>query len=185
MRCPICGAGVKNEECPYCKITNKQIMYASNKQAKELIKEHKDKDNVHYSNVTPKDVNRVKVWLFTFLGGWYGADSFLTGKYYKGWFSLITYLALYITTFFKVLAEMYSWGANAYQVFSYLQSFFTIFGVITFMFWFVGMISLLTKKYKYPVVLRSEQESQRMYLDEQAEKRNKEIEKANKRNNNG
>ena len=77
MRCPICGAKLKDEKCPYCLITNKQVIYASNKKAKAFKKENKEKDNVHTSTIRPKDVNKVKIWLFTVLGGWFGADSFL------------------------------------------------------------------------------------------------------------
>lgn len=182
MRCPICGAKLKDEMCPYCKITNKQVIFASNKKAKQLIKEKKDKDNVHYSNVQPKDVNKVKIWLFTILGGWFGADSFLTGKYYKGCYSLFTFVALYISTAFDVFATRYNWGASASYTFSTLMSFFSLFAVVSFMFWFVGVIQLFTKKYKYPVVLPSVEDSQKMYLDDLAEKRNKELEKEQKRN---
>lgn len=184
MRCPICGAKLKEEKCPYCLITNKQVIYASNKKAKLLKKQNKDKDNVHNSDIKPKDVNKVKIWLFTILGGWFGADSFLVGKYYKGLFSLLTYIALFITTTFSVLADMYLWSENAVTTFSYLQSLFTVFGVVTFMFWFVGVIQLFTKKYKYPVVLPTSDEAQKMYLDDLADKRNKELEKEQKGNKN-
>lgn len=181
MRCPICGAKLKNEECPYCKITNKQVIYASNKKAKELLREKKSEGNVHTSNVQPKDVNKVKVWLFTIIGGMFGVDSFYVGKFYKGLYSLLSYIGLYVTTLIKIMGDMVG-AKDLVYVFDILQSVFTIFGVVAFMMWFVGVINLITKKYKYPVVLPKEADAQRMYLDELAENQRKALEKEEKRN---
>ena len=184
MRCPICGAKLKDEKCPYCLITNKQVIYASNKQAKALKKENKEKNNVHTSNIRPKDVNKVKIWLFTVLGGWFGADSFLTGKYYKGMYSLFTYIAVFISTTLVVFTERFMWGENALTTFSYLQSLFSIFGAISFMLWFSGVVQLITKKYKYPVVLPSSEDAQKLYLEDLEEQRKKQLEKEQKGNKN-
>ena len=180
MRCPICGAKLKNEMCPYCKITNKQVIYASNKKAIELIKEKKADGNVHTSNVMPKDIDKSKVWIFTILGGMFGIDSFYLGKFYKGLYCLLTYIGLYVASFLKILAETLKNG-DMYYVFDTIQSLFTVFGVVSFMMWLVGVINLLTKKYKYPVVLPKETDAQKMYLDELAENKRKAEEKEAKR----
>lgn len=180
MRCPICGAKLKNEMCPYCKITNKQVIYASNKKAIELIKEKKAEGNVHTSNVMPKDISKLKVWIFAVAGGMFGVDSFYLGKFYKGLYCLLTYIGLYVSSFLKVLAETLKNG-DMYYVFDTIQSLFTIFGVVSFMMWLVGVVNLLTKKYKYPVVLPKETDAQRMYLDELAENKRKAEEKEAKR----
>lgn len=164
MNCPICGAKLKNDKCPYCKITNKQVIYASNKDAKELRLKKQDTSNIHYSNVLPKDVNKVKLWIFLLLGGWFGADSFLTGKYVKGMFCLFTYAACYISSFLKTMAQRFNWGANAVYTFGILLSVSAILGVVVFMMWFVGVIAMLSKKYKVPVVMPSAEVADEMHF---------------------
>lgn len=182
MNCPICGAKVKNNICPYCEITNKQIIYASNKQAKEIRKAKKDQSNIHYSSTLPKDVNKVKLWIFLIFGGWFGADCFLTGKYTKGIFCFVTYIVLIITGTLKTLAEMNNWGANAVDTFGALLSLFSIFGVAVFLMWFVGIIAMIAKKYKVPVVIPSKELADQMHIEAQIVEQNKKIEKENRRN---
>ena len=180
MRCSICGAKLKNEQCPYCKISNKQVIYASGKKAKELIKEKKAEGNVHTSTIMPKDIDKLKVWIFAILGGIFGIDSFYLGRFYKGLYCFLTYVGLYLTSLLKLIADIVS-NANMFYVFDLLQSLFTIFGVVSFMMWLVGVINLLTKKYKYLVVLPKESDAQKMYLDELAENQRKAQEKEEKR----
>ena len=165
MNCPICGAKVKNEICPYCEITNKQIIYASNKQAKEIRKEKKDQSKICYSSTMPKDVNKVKLWIFLIFGGWFGADSFLTGKYFKGLFCLFSYITIFMVGLLKTLADQYNWGTNAVDTFGALLSLMSIFGVVVFLMWFVGVIQMLTKKYKVPVVLPDKEVANQMHLE--------------------
>ena len=148
------------------------MLFASNKKAIELIKEKKAEGNVHTTNVMPKDVNKLKVWIFALAGGMIGIDSFYLGKFYKGLYCLLTFIGLYVSTFLKVLAE-YLNSADMFYVFDILQSAFTVFGVVSFMMWFVGAINVVTKKYKYPVVLPKETDAQKMYLDELAENKRK------------
>ena len=70
MTCPICGCKMPNKTmCIYCKITGDQVENASNKKAKERIKNH-DRKEVYYSTTMPKDVNRTKLLLLTLLLGW-------------------------------------------------------------------------------------------------------------------
>ena len=176
MRCPICGAKLKDEKCPYCKITSNQVVYASNADAKEA-RIHKTKKEVYTSDVMPKDVNKLKLWLFTIIGGWVGADSFLTGKYVKGMFSLFTFMTLYLFSFFHSLASILNWGDNAVTTFSFLLQMFSIFGVITFMMWLIGVIQLIFKKYKFPVVIPDEKTAEKLHWEAQEEKRKIELEK--------
>lgn len=183
MRCPICGAKLKNEKCPYCKITNKQVIYASNKQAKEIRKLKQDQSNIHYSTVLTHDINKVKLWIFLVIGGWFGADSFLTGKYTKGYFQFFSYVGIFICGLLSTLAEMYSWGVNAVDTFGALLSFASLFGVVNFLMWFIGVISLLTKKYKIPVVMPNEEIAHQMhyeYTKKQQEKYKEEQERKHK-----
>jgi len=48
MRCPICGAKMVNKQlCPYCKITDEQVVSASNKKVKEY-RQTGNTDMIHY-----------------------------------------------------------------------------------------------------------------------------------------
>lgn len=161
MRCPICGAKLKDKKCQYCKITENQVIYASNIEAKQS-RLKKEKKEIHTSDVFPKDVNKLKLWIFTIAFGWFGADSFLTGKYVKGMFSIFTFMLLYIFAFFQVLSTRLNWSVNAYTTFNILLKMFSVFGVVTFMFWFVGVIQLITKRYKVPVVLPDEKKAEQL-----------------------
>ena len=76
MRCPICGAKLYAKQiCPYCKITDEQILNASNKKVKEYRKTG-NTDMIHYTTVIPKDLSRLKIILYTIFLGLVGVNHY-------------------------------------------------------------------------------------------------------------
>lgn len=151
MRCPICGAKLYQKIiCPYCNVTADDVRAASNKKVKEYRKSGR-KDLIHFTNVLPQDVSRVKLWLFTIFLGWCGVNHFIVGRYIRGTFSasavgcsitmfILNFIFHPITTFGIVLLKVI-----------YELSFYSM--AINIILWASDIIGLLTKSFKVPVVL--------------------------------
>lgn len=152
MNCPICGSKLyKNQVCKYCtNITIDKIKNASNKKAKQAIKNRK-RENVVYSTYLPNDINKVKLWLLTVLLGAVGAQNFYVGKIYKGWFHLIGVAGTFFFGLIEVLSVDYGWGVESgVAYFTRLFAFAFAIGIIL---WVSDIFAIIFKKFKVPVML--------------------------------
>lgn len=151
MRCPICGAKLYQKlMCPYCKITAEQIKSASNKKAKEYKKTGRG-DLVHYTNVLPQDVSRVKLWLFTIFLGWCGVNHFIVGRKVRGGFSVASLVSSILMIILSLTIKTTLPSILLTVDFFYEIAFFSM--AINVILWGSDIISLLTRSFKVPVVL--------------------------------
>ena len=150
MNCPVCGAKLKDDKCKYCEnVTLKRIKNASNKLAKQEIKSG-NKQNVVHSTYVPSDVNKTKLFLFTYLLGWLGIHHFYVGNYIRGiWASASAGLA-FIAALFGELNSYYSWNIT-YLTYTFTNFFALIFAIYLIL-WFGDLVLLPLKKFKVPVV---------------------------------
>ena len=118
MRCPICGAKLYQKQiCPYCKVTDEQILGASNKKVKEYRK-NGDKDLICFTTVVPQDVNRLKLILFTIFLGWLGVNHYYVLRNIRGSFSLISFASS--ISLFVILDETFSFISLMFFILSNL-----------------------------------------------------------------
>lgn len=155
MRCPICGAKmVQKQICPYCKITDTQVLGASNKKVKECRKQG-NKDLIHYTTVIPKDLSRMKIILFTIFFGIIGINHYYVNRSVRASFSMtstigsilifIMYLAIkFSTNFGEVLFSI------VYQIIFYCMA-------INVVLWILDIFGVLFKTFKVPVVIADEE----------------------------
>lgn len=151
MRCPVCGAKLYQKMiCPFCKVTAEEVKTASNKKVKEYRKTGR-KDLIHFSNVIPQDVNKVKLWLFTIFLGFVGVNHFLIGRNIRGGFAVGSTIACLVTFFIKMFVTFYSSVILiAFQAI-YEISFYCM--VINLILWASDIFALIIKTFKVPVVL--------------------------------
>ena len=151
MRCPICGAKLYQKMiCPFCKVTAEEVKSASNKKVKEYRKTGR-KDLIHFTNVLPQDVNKVKLWLFTIFLGWIGVNHLIVGRNIRAGFAM-TSTATCLTVFFiKLFVVFYNTSIMiAFQVIYEICFYCMVFNLI---FWFSDIIALIFRNFKVPVVL--------------------------------
>ena len=147
MTCPICGCKMPNKTmCIYCKITGDQVENASNKKAKERIKNH-DRKEVYYSTTMPKDVNRTKLLLLTLLLGYLGIGNYYVGRYVKGLYSTLSWV-IYLP--FGITNAVLNGKVPAFKL---LSEIFAVFVMIAIVLWVADTIAVIAKIYKMPVVL--------------------------------
>lgn len=147
MTCPICGCKMPNKTmCIYCKITGDQVENASNKKAKERIKNH-DRKEVYYSTTMPKDVNRTKLLLLTLLLGYLGIGNYYVGRYVKGLYSTLSWV-IYLP--FGITNAVLNGKVAAFKL---LSEIFAVFVMIAIVLWVADTIAVIAKIYKMPVVL--------------------------------
>ncbi|MBQ7352135.1 MAG: NINE protein [Clostridia bacterium] len=151
MRCPVCGAKlVAKQVCPYCKITDTQILNASNKKVKEYRKTG-NKDLIHYTNIIPNDVSRVKLLLFTIFLGWIGVNHFYIKRPIRAWFSVIATVGsfsmmLVVMTIGQTIPTIATILNLLYEVLFYSMA-------INVLLWVGDIFGCIFKSMKIPVVL--------------------------------
>ena len=151
MRCPICGAKMVNKQlCQYCNITDEQVFNASNRKVK-FERRLGNHDLIHYTNVLPKDINKLKLWLYTIFLGLVGVHSFYVLRPIKGKFSAwstgLSFGILIIRLFVKFHSDFMN------NVIWYLYYFFFLMMAINVVMWISDIIGLLFRLFKVPVVL--------------------------------
>ena len=158
MRCPLCGAKMKDVACRYCKTTKKEVLTASNKKALELRKNDREKaeDTVVYSGEIPSDVNATKLKVLTCTLGWFGANDFYVGRYARAIFKLVVTVPFFLLVILKVLAEMFLWY-NLQNIDNILY-WLSFLAAITFFLYVMDFVGVFTHKYKIPVVLGDKDE---------------------------
>lgn len=151
MRCPICGAKMRNGFCEYCKIGEDQVTSASNKEAKKAFRTGVDKDKVVYSSTMPSDVNKVTLILLTVLLGYSGAAYFYVGKYARAWTMSVVWV---VTIVFESLRTRVMSEALATNPWIYYTSKLLLLLCAAFLLmWVADMINLIFHRYSVPVVL--------------------------------
>lgn len=154
MKCPVCGCKMKQDICPYCLVTSKEVKDASNKDAKIAIKAGK-KENIHYTTNLPSDVSRKKLFWFSFLLGFSGAQDFYVGKYKKGWFSIITFILGGFFSLMFTLSTYYGWVTT--QVFYTLTELIAIPFIVLIFFWLTDFIGVISKGFKVPILIKGKE----------------------------
>lgn len=151
MRCPICGAKmVQKQICPYCKVTDTEVLEASNKKVKETRKAG-NKDLIHTTTMIPKDVSRLKLIMFTIFLGFVGVNHFYVNRPVRGTFACISTfgsLAIFIIYLAVDLTGKFGEGlfALVYQILFYCMA-------LNMVFWILDIFGVLFKTFKIPVVM--------------------------------
>lgn len=158
MRCPVCGAKIRDVACRYCKTTKKEILTASNKKALALRKEDhkKAEDVVVYSSEIPSDVNATKLKILTGTLGWFGANDFYVGRYARAIFKLVVSVPFLILVFLRTLGEMFSWY-NIDNI-DLVCKVLAIPAAIAFFMYVTDFVGVFFHRYKIPVVLGDKDE---------------------------
>lgn len=176
-KCPRCGNKclANQEKCEECELVFAKLQYASNAAAKKKLA-HFDRDYVIYTNDLPKDVSKVKLWLYFVLLGWIGGHYYYVGKYIKGLLMSFGFVYLVLGTIFN----SYIVAADATLLYIPIS--------IYALSWIVSFSYLLWKKFKVPIffdenLLQAEKENTRMEYDRIHEQIKDENEKLNKKKN--
>lgn len=149
MKCPICGAKmVAKQLCPYCRITDAQVLNASNSKVPEYRKQYKQ-DSIHYTTVIPKDVSRLKLILFTIFLGIFGVHNFYVHRNIKGFFSVVSVAGSLLMLLFSMAIP----GATSIFIFKLIFDIFFFLLTINVIFYIFDIIAVVFKSYKIPVVL--------------------------------
>ena len=151
MKCPICGAKMKYGACQYCKITEEQVINASNKAVSKARRDGR-KTDVYYSTTLPSDINRMRLILITIFLGWVGADSFYVKRPFKGLYPLVSICVC------LVLYAVGQMAGNLGLVFRFFYEMSFYCTAIALICWVYNIIALFTKNYKVPVVLAEKED---------------------------
>lgn len=151
MRCPICGAKMKLKQiCPYCKVTNEQVLQASNSKVKEYRKKGY-KDLIYLTNVIPNDVSRLKLILYTIFFGLIGVNHYYVNRIHRANFSLCTTCSCFVIFVMYLLIDFKTeFGENLfgliYQIIFYCMA-------INVVLWILNIFGSIFKTFKVPVVM--------------------------------
>ena len=149
MRCPICGSKmVQNQLCKYCKITDEQVINASNKKVKEYRKNEMH-DMIHFSTVVPKDVSRLTLIMYTIFLGLVGVNHYYVKRPVRGTYAVVS-TALSVVMF---IVSMINPVARKAVIFELLFEIAFYAFVINIIMWIGDIINVFIKKFKIPVVL--------------------------------
>ena len=154
-RCPRCGAKTywASKQCSICNLRFDRIENLSNKEAKTAIK-NKEKEKVLYVSTRPSDISKRKFILLYLLLGWFGAHNIYVGKYKKGLYSLCV-LASFLIAFVVEEILLFNGFDTTYLNYYLVMPLCTL-AVCGIIIWFIDMVALFTKTYKYPGALSKE-----------------------------
>ena len=146
MNCPKCYGKVDkiSKQCKYCGFKLKELVNASNKEAKKAIK-NGDKEDVLFTSILPNDVNKKKLKLYSIFLGLLGWHDLYVGKYGSFIFKFITFFAQIIIFCLKMLL------GNQIVVLQYISTISSFLMGINIFLWFYDVIRIFTGKYKVPV----------------------------------
>ena len=104
LRCPICNAKITGGKCPFCKITDNQIYYASNTKAKKEV----NKKKVYNSTFKPIDVKKADMLTITILYGLLGVGSFFVGKKKRGIYQVLSFSVFFVLYLLELIFVAYN-----------------------------------------------------------------------------
>lgn len=150
MRCPVCGAKLMAKQiCPFCKVTDSQILNASNRKVKEYRKTG-NTDLICYSSVIPSDLSKLKVILYTIFLGFLGVNHYYILRPVRATFSLVSTvgsLGIFFLGFARIPEGI---ASQIYSVF-YVILFFMM--AINVVMWLADVLAVILRSFKVPVVL--------------------------------
>ena len=149
MRCPICGAKMVNKQlCKYCNITDEQVYKASNKKVVDYRKTDRE-DLIYFTDILPKDVNRLKLVLYTIFFGLVGVNHYYVKRNVRATYAV---LSTVLSVIFMVLNLAIP---SLLNVIVFKLVYELIFFTMTFnvIMWVFDIINVIFKKFKVPVVL--------------------------------
>ena len=146
-RCPRCGIKqpVELVVCPGCQLNFQKFETATNKEAKEAIK-NGEQEKVLMRNDRPSDVKFVPLLLIAIFLGFTGAHYYYVGRYKMGaFFSIFFGVGMANAILVTMLNETPK--GELYQVFTMLV---LIWGLVL-MLWIVDIAKICINKFKIPV----------------------------------
>jgi len=152
VRCPYCRTRIAKytTTCEKCGITKDQIFYASNKQAKKIIKE-KTGEKIFKTRHRPDDVMFTTMAIFTILFGLFGVHDFYVGRRIRGWmqvsFIAIGFVVFMVTSIHPLLPARNLFEDNGWV---FPTDWLALIAVIL---WVVDAFAVVFGMYKYPVRL--------------------------------
>lgn len=150
MRCPICGAKLMAKQiCPFCKVTDEQILSASNRKVKEYRKTG-NTDLIHYSNVIPKDLSKLKIWLYTIFFGFMGVNHYYILRPIRATYSLISFIGSVLVFILGFVTISTKFLSTLFSIFYYILFLMMAINVVM---WLGDILALLLHSFKVPVVL--------------------------------
>ena len=150
MRCPICGAKLVGKQlCPYCKITDEQILNASNRKVKEYRKTG-NKDMIHFSNIVPNDVSKLKIILYTIFFGILGVNHYYVLRNIRGTYSLVSTVGFLFIFFLGIAVEI---SVSMEGVYNVLYNIFFYMMAINVFMWLGDIFACIFRSFKIPFVL--------------------------------
>ena len=87
--------------------------------------------------------------------GIFGAHNIYVGKYKRGFYSLITVIAFIVT--FIISDILFTNGIDTSSLQYYIVGPFTTFAVFGILIWFIDLVPVVTKSFKYPATMSSEE----------------------------
>lgn len=154
MKCPVCGCKMKSGICPYCNITEAQVLASSNQEGKKAIKEH-NRRYVHYTTVLPSDVSRKKLFWLSLLLGWTGAQNFYVGKQGKAWFSAIVSTLVIVFSILFTISSLNHWVIT--NILYMIIELLVIPTIVMLFIWLVDIINVITKNFKVPILIQGKE----------------------------
>ena len=149
--CPRCGHRqvVSLPKCTECGLKYSRMENATHAEAMKAFKE-KDKARVVYVNDIPSDLNKVKFIISLFFG-FVGAPSLYVGKKVRGWYSLLSFVLLFISMYAQT--ELYEAGIDTYYFNYFVTTTFGLLCAASFVLWADDVVRAITRRYKFPVAL--------------------------------
>lgn len=146
-RCPRCNTKVPVEivSCPSCQLNFQKFESATNKEAKEAIKQG-EKDRVLLRKGRPSDVSAVKLILITIFLGFTGAHYYYVGRYKMGAFFSIFFAVGIINAIINSLLQATPTG-DLYQIFTLLV---LTWGAVIAL-WIIDIAKVCLNNFKIPV----------------------------------
>ena len=146
-RCPRCDTKclIHQPKCEACGLIFSRLSYATNREAKKAIKNHK-KNFVVYDKTLPKDVNKWKLFFMCLFLGMFGGHDFYVGKYLKGFFKLLSAIMLFVAA-----ALPMSWWNDFYL--ASIMWILIIPSGFDAIFWLLDTFRILSNHYKVPVAI--------------------------------
>ena len=146
-KCPRCQTKMAGElaMCPSCQLNFKKFYEATNKDAKQALKEGR-KEDVLMRVGCPFDVKKWVLILLTIFGGWFGLHYYYVGRRKMGLFFTIFFLigasnAIMVSMINKTLTGFF------WEIFSVLV---LVWGAVI-LIWIIDIAKVFLNKFKVPV----------------------------------
>ena len=146
-RCPRCDTkcAIHQPKCPACGLVYARLAYASNKEAKRLIRK-RQRSKVVFDKTLPKDVNKWKLFCMALFLGFAGGHNFYTGRYRWASFNLIATVMIMVAA-----ALPFSWW-NDFYLSAIIWVLITPAG-LNVVLWIWDIFKILFNSYKVPVAI--------------------------------